>query len=44
MPDPEMHVQTDRARGGTTPHITRYILLISLPLAVAALLAVLVLF
>jgi hypothetical protein len=33
----EVHIQTEEARGGSTPHITRYILAISLFLAVAAL-------
>jgi hypothetical protein len=33
----EVHIQTEEARGGSTPHIARYILAISLFLAVAAL-------
>jgi len=33
----EVHVETDEARGGSTPHIVRYVLLISLFLAIAAL-------
>jgi hypothetical protein len=33
----EVHVQTDEARSGNTPHIVRYILAISLFLAIAAL-------
>jgi hypothetical protein len=33
----EVHIQTDEARGGRTPHIVRYILAISLFLAIAAL-------
>ena len=33
----EVHVETDEARGGSTPHIVRYILAISLFLAIAAL-------
>ncbi|MBW4329697.1 hypothetical protein KY084_02255 [Stakelama sp. CBK3Z-3] len=30
----EVHVNTDRARGGATPHMTRYILAISLALII----------
>jgi hypothetical protein len=33
----ETHIQTDEARSGSTPHIVRYILVISLFLAIAAL-------
>ena len=33
----EVHVNTSEARGGSTPHIVRYILAISLLLAVVAL-------
>jgi hypothetical protein len=33
----EVHIETDEARGGSTPHIVRYVLVISLVLAVAAL-------
>jgi len=33
----EVHIRTDEARGGSTPHIVRYVLAISLFLAVAAL-------
>jgi len=33
----EVHVETNEARGGSTPHIVRYILAISLFLAIAAL-------
>ena len=36
----EVHVSTDEARGGSTPHIVRYVLMISLILAVVALSAV----
>lgn len=36
----EIHVETDEARGGSTPHILRYILGFSLILAIAALSAV----
>lgn len=33
----EVHVETDEARSGSTPHIVRYVLAISLFLAIAAL-------
>ena len=33
----EVHVNTSEARGGSTPHIVRYVLFISLFLAIAAL-------
>lgn len=36
----EVHVTTDEARGGNTPHIVRYILLISVVLAIVALSAI----
>ena len=36
----EVHVQTDEARGGSTPNIVRYVLLISLLLVIVALSAV----
>jgi len=36
----EVHVTTDEARGGDTPHIVRYILLISIVLAIIALSAI----
>jgi hypothetical protein len=36
----EVHVNTDEARGADTPHIVRYVLLISLFLVIAALSAV----
>ena len=32
----EVHIETDEARGGSTPHIVRYVLIISLLLIVAA--------
>lgn len=32
----EVHIETDEARGGSTPHIVRYVLLISLTLAIIA--------
>ncbi len=34
MDDPEQHISATEARGGTTPHMTRYILPISLGLVV----------
>lgn len=33
----EVHVTTDEARSGSTPHIVRYVLFFSLLLAIAAL-------
>lgn len=33
----EVHIETNEARGGSTPHIVRYVLIISLFLAVGAL-------
>jgi hypothetical protein len=33
----EVHLNTQEARGGDTPHIVRYVLLISLVLAILAL-------
>lgn len=33
----EVHIHTEEARGGSTPHIVRYVLVISLVLAIAAL-------
>lgn len=41
MADHQQHVATDDARGGETPHIVRYVLGISLALAVIAMLLVL---
>lgn len=41
MVDQEQHIATDDARGGSTPHIVRYVLGISLALAVIAMLLVL---
>lgn len=32
----EVHIETDDARGGSTPHIVRYVLVISLFLVIAA--------
>lgn len=36
----EVHIETDEARGGTTPHVVRFVLAISLALAVIAMSAV----
>ena len=36
----EIHIDSDDARGGSTPHIVRYVLGISLALAVIAMTAV----
>lgn len=33
----EVHIETNEARSGSTPHIVRYVLAISLVLAIAAL-------
>jgi hypothetical protein len=33
----EVHIETDEARGGSTPHIVRYVLVISLIMAIIAL-------
>ncbi|MHA6765977.1 hypothetical protein [Sphingobium ummariense] len=41
MAEQEQHVTTDEARAGSTPHIMRYVLAISLALAVVAMLLVL---
>ncbi|MEO5598300.1 MAG: hypothetical protein ABIQ66_06745, partial [Novosphingobium sp.] len=32
----EIHIETDEARGGSTPHIVRYVLAISLILVIIA--------
>ena len=32
----EVHIETNEARGGSTPHIVRYVLVISMVLAIAA--------
>lgn len=37
---PEVHVEENAARAGSTPHIVRYVLLISLALAIVALSAI----
>ena len=36
----EIHIETDEARGGSTPHIVRYVLAISLLLAILAMSAI----
>ncbi|HKX78382.1 MAG TPA: hypothetical protein VJM34_07685 [Novosphingobium sp.] len=36
----ELHIDRDEARAGSTPHIVRYVLLISLTLAIVALSAI----
>lgn len=36
----EIHIGKDEARGGSTPHIVRYVLLVSLALAIIALSAI----
>jgi hypothetical protein len=36
----EVHIETDEVRAGETPHIVRYVLVISLFLAIAALSAI----
>lgn len=40
MADQETHIRTDRARAGSTPHIVRYVLAISLALAILAMIIV----
>ncbi|MDX3911464.1 MAG: hypothetical protein QHC67_16895 [Sphingobium sp.] len=34
MPDEQQHINTDDARAGSTPHIVRYVLVISLTLVI----------
>lgn len=36
----EVHIETDEARSGSTPHIVRYVLLVSLALAILAMSAI----
>jgi hypothetical protein len=36
----EVHIETNEARGASTPHIVRYVLMISLVLAILALSAI----
>jgi hypothetical protein len=40
MQDHEIHVATEKARAGSTPHIVRYVLAISLALVVIAMAAI----
>ena len=40
MSNEETHLDTDEARAGTTPHIVRYVLAISLVLVIVAFLVV----
>lgn len=40
MADQEQHVATEQARAGSTPHVVRYVLAISLALAIIAMLLV----
>jgi len=39
--DQEIHKSTDEARAGTTPHIVRYVLTVSLALALLAMIVLL---
>ncbi|SCW88018.1 hypothetical protein SAMN02927924_03624 [Sphingobium faniae] len=41
MADKEQHISTEKVRAGSTPHVVRYVLAISLALAVIAMLLVL---
>jgi hypothetical protein len=41
MADEKQHIATEKARAGSTPHIVRYVLGISLALAIIAMLVVL---
>lgn len=43
MPNEEQHVATDAARAGSTPHIVRYVLGVSLVLVIVAMAIVLAL-
>lgn len=43
MADEQEHIATDSARAGSTPHIVRYVLGISLPLVVIGMLLILLL-
>lgn len=43
MADEQEHIATDNARAGSTPHIVRYVLGISLPLVVIGMLLILLL-
>lgn len=33
-PEPTSHISTQKARGGVTPHVTRYVLAVSLVLVI----------
>jgi hypothetical protein len=41
MADEEQHVATDEARAGSTPHVVRYVLGVSLVLVVIGMVAIL---
>lgn len=41
MAEPQIHIATDQARAGSTPHIVRYVLGISLALVIVAMLLLL---
>jgi len=43
LPEEGRHIDAEEARAGTTPHIVRYVLLVSLTLAVIAMAVVLAL-
>ncbi|MET0249024.1 MAG: hypothetical protein ABW164_04775 [Sphingobium sp.] len=43
MADEQEHIATDNARAGSTPHIVRYVLGISLPLVIVGMLVILLL-
>ncbi|MFN5759296.1 MAG: hypothetical protein ACK440_06850 [Sphingomonadaceae bacterium] len=42
MDHEEQHISTDQARAGSTPHIMRYVLAISVALSVAAMAIILI--
>lgn len=42
MQDHEVHVATDKARAGSTPHIVRYVLAVSFGLAIIAMVVIVV--
>ncbi|WP_255325627.1 MULTISPECIES: hypothetical protein [Sphingobium] len=41
MAEQEQHIATDDARGGSTPHIVRYVLGVSLTLAIIVMIVIL---
>lgn len=41
MPEQETHIPTEDARAGSTPHIVRYVLAISMALAILAMIIIL---